>query len=350
MYDLINLLNGVVMDGGDVASETIRVFVGEGNNQKLVQTLVRERARVELDSFYNRANFLWTQKSVSSFKPISAAASKLDGYRYLKRIAPGDATKSAINTVLQKWLASDNGKNFSGNIDNTTAVLNEALKSYNVINESSLQSEESWMLKSFDRVLQKGLVSIERAEFSIANHIRGLKYICRKVMLAQTIVEYCQKNSLDTATIIPKTYLCRGDTLDADVEAIIQSKLSEEGGFEQPVIVKPGEFSNRGIGISLAFSPQQLKEEVAKIIENRKSTSWVIVQNYLTKPLLYKNRKFDVRCYALVMKSFDRIHYYWYQDGYARTSSYEYDANVKDNLKVHLTNEAVQVKVVKGFN
>ena len=94
----------------------------------------------------------------------------------------------------------------------------------------------------------------------------------------------------------------------------------------------------------MAFTAQQLQNEVASIIETRQSTDWVIVQNYLTKPLLYKLRKFDIRCYALVVKTFNKVDFFWYNVGYARTSSFEYSASVRDNLMVHLTNEAVQVK------
>ena len=70
----------------------------------------------------------------------------------------------------------------------------------------------------------------------------------------------------------------------------------------------------------------------------------MIVQYYISKPLLYKNRKFDIRCYGLVVRLTSKILFFWYMDGYARTSSFEYSLSNKSNLMVHLTNEAVQVK------
>jgi tubulin--tyrosine ligase len=155
--------------------------------------------------------------------------------------------------------------------------------------------------------------------------------------------DYCRREGISAASLIPQTYMVRGDTLEADVKAIVQLKQGSDS-FAVPLIVKPGEFSNRGTGIVMAFSPEELMSEAANLIENRKSTSWVVVQEYIARPLLFKNRKFDIRCYALVMKFEDRLLFFWYNDGYARTSSYDYDVNVKDNLKVHLTNEAVQVK------
>ena len=143
-------------------------------------------------------------------------------------------------------------------------------------------------------------------------------------MLAQTVLEYCSSRNVDHLKIIPLTFLVRGDKLEQEIEDIIRYKYTEEGGFDIPLIVKPGEFSNRGNGISMAFTAQQLRDEAASIIETRQSTDWVIVQNYLTKPLLYKSRKFDIRCYALVVKTFNKVDYFWYNTGYARTSSFEY--------------------------
>ena len=124
----------------------------------------------------------------------------------------------------------------------------------------------------------------------------------------------------------------------------MRSKQLNYINFVNPLIIKPGQFSNRGIGISMAFNVSDTMRLCKETLEKRKNTCSVIVQEYIAKPLLFKNRKFDVRCYATVIKLFDRITYFWYNRGYARTSSYEYDSQVRDNLMVHLTNEAVQVK------
>lgn len=299
----------------------VRCFVGEGNNQKLVQQILKERPRVELEGFFNRADFLWTQKSVSSFKPLKT--SKLE-----KHIARKVFLKDLPNSESVTELATSN-----------EPFETEVRKFFFVEDPVIMQ-----MLKSKITESNSQIVQIERNQFVIANHIRGLKYICRKALLAQTICEYCEKEDIPNDKIIPKTFLLRGDTLESDLEDVIKTKFRDEGGFDIPMIVKPGEFSNRGNGIAMAYNQQQLKEEACKLIENRKSTSWVIVQNYITRPLLYKNRKFDIRCYGLVVRAFDRVLYYWYRDGYIRTSSFEYDMKVRDNLKVHLTNEAVQVK------
>ena len=88
-------------------------------------------------------------------------------------------------------------------------------------------------------------------------------------------------------------------------------------------------------------------DSVSQILSStngKKHAHSVLVQNYLVNPLLFKARKFDIRCYGLAIRTFDRVSFYWYNEGYARTSSYTYNSSNKSNLMVHLTNEAVQVQ------
>lgn len=66
-----------------------------------------------------------------------------------------------------------------------------------------------------------------------------------------------------------------------------------------------------------------------------------IVQLYIDRPLLYNNRKFDIRHYMLVTNMFGVLRGYWYNEGYIRTASYEFDIFTFDK-EIHLTNDAVQ--------
>ena len=68
-----------------------------------------------------------------------------------------------------------------------------------------------------------------------------------------------------------------------------------------------------------------------------------IVQDYLSRPLLYNNRKFDIRHYLLITSVNGQLKAYWYKEGYLRTSSYPFELT-SDNIYVHLTNDAVQQK------
>lgn len=68
------------------------------------------------------------------------------------------------------------------------------------------------------------------------------------------------------------------------------------------------------------------------------------MQKYIEKPFLYKNRKFDIRTYALTTTINGNLQGYWYSDGYLRTCSREYSLKNDKNRMVHLTNDAVQKK------
>jgi len=69
-----------------------------------------------------------------------------------------------------------------------------------------------------------------------------------------------------------------------------------------------------------------------------------IIQKYIEKPLLYKNRKFDIRCFAICTTINGNLQAYWYTDGYLRTSCREYNLKNATNRMIHLTNDAVQKK------
>ena len=63
------------------------------------------------------------------------------------------------------------------------------------------------------------------------------------------------------------------------------------------------------------------------------------IQKYLEKPLLYNNRKFDIRMWAFINHKGDL---FYYKHGYLRTSSDNYSLdNLKENY-IHLTNNCLQ--------
>jgi tubulin--tyrosine ligase len=64
---------------------------------------------------------------------------------------------------------------------------------------------------------------------------------------------------------------------------------------------------------------------------------------YIDRPLLYNNRKFDIRHYMLITNLYGVTRAYWYAEGYIRTSSYEFNIS-NFEPEIHLTNDAVQKK------
>jgi len=306
-------------------TSAIRCLIGEGNNQSLVIKLLKERKPIEIENFFTRSNFVWTQKQVKKFDPLSV--SRLEKCSFLKRLTRSDP--QCQSTV--PFCAA-----------NLEALVEEfaALKLFRV---ASLALLEGTLRDLLDRDARLVAVS-DKTQLAVGNHIRGLKHISRKVLLATTVTERCRELAVDETEFIPKTCIVRGDKLEEDLSLVCKHFGFDSAQPLDPLIVKPGEFSNRGNGILMAYTASELRSAVSKVLQYRKSTESAVVQSYLSKPLLFKDRKFDIRCFALVTKFFHSLHFFWYLDGYARTSSFSYDSSIRDNLKVHLTNEAVQVK------
>ena len=103
-------------------------------------------------------------------------------------------------------------------------------------------------------------------------------------------------------------------------------------------IIKPGENTNRGVGISVLTKLSEIK---SKLNSRSGDSRTFIVQRYIENPALYKNRKFDIRCFALVTSVNSNMKGFVYDDGYLRTSSREFDLRNFSKI-IHLTNDAVQ--------
>ena len=144
-------------------------------------------------------------------------------------------------------------------------------------------------------------------------------------------------------------------------------------------ICKPASLTNRGFGITvlrgveevLALTKraqsasstglEQARAEgtkpspgaLGKAARRRGAQEGWIVQEYLERPLLVQGRKFDIRCFVLLVmtkeKSKDsKLKAYFYEDAYVRTSCKKYTMDKLSDRECHLTNDAVQ-KHAKGY-
>jgi hypothetical protein len=131
------------------------------------------------------------------------------------------------------------------------------------------------------------------------------------------------------------------DAQDSSKETILD-KLPKFG--KNLWIIKPGENTNRGCGIQVSRELDHIKGLIQNINVNGNRRSYII-QKYIEKPLLYKNRKFDIRCFTLMCTINGNLQGYWYSDGYLRTSCREFTLKNVSNRYVHLTNDAVQKRL-----
>ena len=72
-------------------------------------------------------------------------------------------------------------------------------------------------------------------------------------------------------------------------------------------------------------------------------SSELIIQKYLDNPLLYRKRKFDIRCFALVDWN---LNVFFCREGHLKASSFIYDVN-NINKFIHITNHSFQKKSKK---
>lgn len=145
--------------------------------------------------------------------------------------------------------------------------------------------------------------------------------------------------------IIPLTFhICKG-ILDDEFKRFM-AVYQERKKNKQPNIwiMKPGEFSNRGQGISCSNKLDDIKKRVMRCRTSKKKGDerTLILQLYIANPLLYNNRKFDIRTFMLVTMHNGKIKAYWYQEGYIRTSSYQFNLQEIGDNDIHLTNDAIQ--------
>lgn len=66
----------------------------------------------------------------------------------------------------------------------------------------------------------------------------------------------------------------------------------------------------------------------------------IVIQKYLDYPLLYRKRKFDIRCYVLVDYN---LNVFYCREGHLKSSSESYDLNISSKF-VHITNHSLQKK------
>ena len=292
----------------------------------------------------------------------------------LKRIVPLEKMQTCLSVVTNPHLlyVNDAPKNRDQQQGKGSSSLDQ--KSKQVTPKVPKKEPYEGLLKANSWNLAK-----------IHNHIEGFENICDKMSLYNNL-KACTTSSnglaaKDIFDVIPLTFLAKspidkdfsdfGKTFDQiaawniyqknqkikedyfkkkepspemnieekDVPASPSDKFKSINFKENMWILKPGCNSNRGHGIIVTKSMAEILAYMKEIQEP------VIIQKYIENPLLFKGRKFDIRMYGLITWVQGALKLYFYEDGYLRTSSYQYDLRFIDK-EIHLTNEAVQMNSV----
>ena len=311
----------------------MKYHLGAGNNSERVSLQIKRRKGVDMTPSPTSGNVVWTQLLCRYMRPTAL--------QNFSKLSTG-----ALQDLLGQH--ADLIKSAEG----LAALFIESRLFY------ISDREKNMIFQCFEKLVSRGTVmSVQSESLFLNNHIRGIHYISRKYYLAKTIIDHCAKLNKDPFTVVPRTFFVASGNYETDLVCLVKNvrEIQEKASgstkpwdstseFKIPIIIKPGEYSNRGKGISIAYNEKELKALTNSLFSVKRSDQKAVLQTYLTNPLLYKKRKFDLRCYCLLVKHFDRLTSFWYSQGYARTSSYDYDERNKANLMVHLTNEAVQVQ------
>ena len=320
-HALLNLMYGLIVRakmGGGSTDAQIRYNICAGNNGSLVEGMIRNKPLTVHENMFHKSQIQWSQTQHKNLAPSAVAGIPKIPFRELgnlddyKEFPLGDPTK-----------------------------LVEILTGHNLF---KVDLKKVKLVEVFSSILKSNNIACSlTGHLHACNHLQGVTSIAHKTKLTETIMKFAKLRKVDPFTIIPKTWMIRLRTAEHDIERILTARKGIDWKRE-PVIVKPGENTNRGVGITMGYSPEEAFQSALSLLRSQKGVHCIIIQSYITNPLLYKKRKFDIRCYGLVVKYGGRTFYFWYGDGYARTSSYEFTVDCKHNLMVHLTNEAVQVK------
>ncbi|KAL0216740.1 hypothetical protein P9112_008924 [Eukaryota sp. TZLM1-RC] len=182
---------------------------------------------------------------------------------------------------------------------------------------------EDWNLYWMDRS-----VNLERVlklnPYQCVNHFPGMSEIARKDNLARNLTRM-HKLHPEEYDFFPLTWVIPQEIIE------FRNYLSKKK-TRSTFISKP-DASCQGKGIFLTRNP----------LDDIDEDDNCVVQEYLSKPYLINNTKFDLRIYCLVF-SVDPLIIYYYNKGLARFCTEPYSEPTGrnlDNAFVHLTNYAI---------
>lgn len=142
------------------------------------------------------------------------------------------------------------------------------------------------------------------------NHLPNNGVLGNKKALFYLLKEYCELQHIDVFRIVPLTFHVQRGVNDSVYHQFVEAFNHSKGKQGSCIwIVKPGEHTNRGSGITCCNS----LSAVRKILNGKESARTYILQKYITNPLLYNGRKFDIRVYMLLTVSNGLLKGYWYR-------------------------------------
>lgn len=154
------------------------------------------------------------------------------------------------------------------------------------------------------------------------NHFAGCSRIGRKDNFHKVMMKLKRKNKI-FSKIYPASYL-----LPDDRDVLVKKWTKSKMWIKKPIA------SSRGRGVKVVSSSD------TSVPQRR-----CLIQTYISDPYLITGRKFDLRMYVVVT-SVSPFRIYLHSKGIVRFATHQYDYNVPDDRKSHLTNFSINKKDV----
>ena len=273
-----------------------KYYVGKGNNSSLVNHLLKSRFWWSRTDDFEEANLVWTQ---ANHKPT------LDMIPRFSYYLEQDTEGLVLENNIPKAILNDNQESNGFKL---------------IINSSSY------------RHLKKHYFLVPET-VRTHNRLPNNSCICNKKEMFKNMKIYYDEQGANIFDTVPLTFHIENGVGDYQFSMFMKS-YTENSAW----IIKPGESTNRGKGIKVSNSLQEIKETISNQVENRT----YIIQKYIHNPLLINRRKFDIRCYALLTSFANQLQGYFFKDGYLRTSCKEFNLKNTSDKYIHLTNDAIQ--------
>ncbi|CAD8199428.1 unnamed protein product [Paramecium octaurelia] len=359
-------------------------YVGKGNNGNLLKNLFRQRWWwQEVDTLdLNKVNMVWTQLKQNAFieclstfnindtndpfvhedTVVESSDSELDIHFKTR-----SSHTLSINQLLKQSIQSKKDLQLN-NLNQLRRIFNQVdlhkiliyMKSNNQWDSQIVFSDCTEKLLMSIKGLQT-TIQLDSRNYKMHNHMQDNWHLGNKKALFYNMRNYFKTIKEDYTKYIPITFHIQTGNTDTEYFTFVDyyNKRQEEikdmdrksyvehrrEKKPRPInlwIVKPGEFTNRGNGITVCQDLQEINKILNEEQPDGRQRTY-IVQQYIDNPFLYNKRKFDIRCYMLLTSQNGIFKGYWYQEGYIRTSSKEFTTKCL-NKYIHLTNDAVQSK------
>ena len=312
---MLNRSNGIEIPIS--AAYQYKYYIGKGNNSRLIKRLMSSRSWWVDVTNIEEAHFAWTQWKDK---------------KLLTKFLCGDDLKLEKQETIQVPCICPVNVKVEKNQYRSVDI--EDLGFQYIRNSPSYTN------------LQTSI--IDPMNIRMHNKIEFNQHLTNKKGLYQSLKNYCKALNFDLFDFVPLTFHIKGGEKDPEFlkffEAFNNTEQEKKKNKCQNLwIIKPGENSNRGQGISVSCCIDQIKGIINDTtLSKPNEIRTYIIQKYIEKPFLVHKRKFDFRCYALVTSLNGVLQAYFYSDGYLRTTSCEYNIKDSSNNFIHLTNDAIQ--------